>query len=97
MYWYIRIGNDQFFIPKPFEVGAIATVAERGLEQMVNDSKDGKLFIERMGHVVMDTFAFNPTPQMIKPMIDLYANKDSFTGRDIETMGMDSVSKINRK
>jgi hypothetical protein len=34
---------------------------------------------------------------MIKPMIDLYANKNSFTGRDIETMGMDRLSKINRK
>ena len=50
-----------------------------------------------MWHVLMDTFAFNPTPQMIKPMIDLYANKNSFTGRDIETMGMDRLSKINRK
>jgi len=64
---------------------------------MVGDTKDGAVFGERMWHVFMDTFSFNPTPQMVKPMIDLYANKNSFTGRDIETMGMDRLSKINRK
>lgn len=96
MYWYVRVGDSAYFIPKPFEIGAIATVAERGLEQMVDDTKDGKLFLERMGHVVTDTFAFNPVPQMFKPVLDVYANKSSFTGRDIETMGMDRLSKVNR-
>ncbi|WP_271270479.1 LPD38 domain-containing protein [Aliamphritea hakodatensis] len=96
MYWFVRVGDSAYFIPKPFEIGAIATVAERGLEQMVDDTKDGKLFLERMGHVVTDTFAFNPVPQMFKPVLDVYANKSSFTGRDIETMGMDRLSKVNR-
>jgi hypothetical protein len=47
--------------------------------------------------MLMDTFAMNPTPQMIKPMIDIYANKDSFTGREIESAGMEKLSKAERQ
>jgi hypothetical protein len=44
----------------------------------------------------MDTFSLNPTPQMVKPLIDLYANKDSFTGAPIESGGMQNLSKQER-
>lgn len=43
-YWFIRIGENAFFLPKPFEVGAIATVAERTLQQAMDDKATGKLF-----------------------------------------------------
>ena len=33
----------------------------------------------------------NPIPQLVKPILDVYANKDSFTGRPIETMGMEKM------
>jgi hypothetical protein len=38
----------------------------------------------------------NPTSQLVKPMIDLYANKDSFSGRDIETQGMERMRPEDR-
>ena len=96
MYWYFRIGDHQFFIPKPFELGAITTIAERALEQLLDDTKDGKLFAERMGHIFLDTFAFNPTPQIVKPLVDIYSNKNSFTGRQIESQSMARLSKTHR-
>lgn len=96
-YWYIRVGEHQFFIPKPFEVGAIATVAERSVEQMVDDEATGKLFMERIAHMLTDTFAFNPTPQAVAPLVDLRANKDSFTGRPIEGQADQRLSKNLRK
>jgi len=43
-----------------------------------------------------DTFALNPTPQMVKPLLDLYANKDSFTGAPIESAGLERLSKQER-
>ncbi|WP_027854707.1 LPD38 domain-containing protein [Marinobacterium litorale] len=95
-YWHFWIGDAHFTIPKPFEIGAIATMAERSLEQAVDDTKDGKLFAERLGHILTDTFAFNPIPQIAKPMFDLYANKDSFTQRDIESLSMLRLSPENR-
>lgn len=92
-YWFFRIGNNAFFLPKPFEVGAIATMAERIAQQFMDDKATGKLFKDRMWEMLMQTFAFNPTPQLFQPMIDVYSNKDAFTGRDIETMGMERLSK----
>lgn len=91
-YWFIRIGENAFFLPKPFEVGAIATIAERTLQQAMDDKATGKLFRERMWGMLMQTFAFNPTPQMFQPLIDVYSNKDAFTGRDIESAGMERMS-----
>jgi hypothetical protein len=44
----------------------------------------------------MDTFALNPIPQMVKPMIDLYSNKDSFTGAPIVSAGMERLSAQER-
>lgn len=91
-YWFFRIGNDAFFLPKPFEVGAIATLAERTLQQAIDDKATGKLFRERFTNMLMQTFAFSPVPQMFQPFLDVYANKDAFTGRDIETPGMERLS-----
>lgn len=95
-YFHIKIGDAFYKIPKPFEVGALATLSERLLEQIVDDKVNGAKFGERFGHMMLQTFAFNPLPQMVKPMVDLYANKNSFTGRDIESMGMRNVSPENR-
>jgi hypothetical protein len=38
----------------------------------------------------------NPIPQMVKPVLDVYANKDSFTGRPIETMSMERLQSDYR-
>jgi hypothetical protein len=38
----------------------------------------------------------NPVPQLFKPLIELYANTDSFTERAIETTGMEKLRKADR-
>jgi len=96
-YWFVRFGDQAYFIPKPFEVGAIATMAERITEQFVDDEATGKLFRERMWHMLTDTFAFSPVPQAVQPALDVYANYDAFTQRPIESMGMDRLSPELRK
>jgi hypothetical protein len=40
--------------------------------------------------------SLNPVPQVLGPLIDVYANYDSFTDRPIETMGMENLSKGQR-
>ena len=95
-FWWFKIGETQFRIPKPFEIGAFGTIAERTYEQIADDSVEGKVFGERLNHILMDTFSLNPMPQMIKPLIDLYANKDSFTSAPIESAGMERLSKQER-
>lgn len=96
LFWWFKIGDKAYRIPKPFEVGAIGTLAERTLEQIVDEGATGKLFAERLLQMLSDTFALNPTPQLVKPLIDVYANVDSFTGRAIESPGMERLSKPER-
>jgi predicted nucleotidyltransferase len=97
-YWWFKVGGTAYRIPKPFEVGAMGTIAERGLDTLLNgmDKPSRELFIERMWAMITQTFSMNPIPQLFKPMIDLYANTDSFTGRPIETPGMENLSKSER-
>lgn len=95
-FWWFKIGDTAFRIPKPFEIGALGTIAERTLEQISDENTEGKVFADRLNHILMDTFSLNPTPQMVKPLIDLYANKDSFTGAPIESGGMQNLSKQAR-
>ncbi len=84
-YWWFKIGGTAYRIPKPFEVGAIGTLAERTAELMMSDEMTGERFRQRLAHMVSQTFSFDPMPQAFKPLIDIYSNKDSFTGRAIES------------
>ena len=83
-------------IPKPFEIGAFGTLAERTAEQIFDKDAEGRVFEQSLKRMLTDTFAINPMPQMFKPLVDLYANKDSFTGAPIETAGMERLSKAER-
>jgi len=98
-FWWIKLpGMDYALrIPKPFEMGAIGTLIERTLEQIFDSGAEGKQFTDSLFRTLSNTFALNPTPQMIKPMLDLYANKDSFTGAPIESAGLEKLSKQERK
>jgi hypothetical protein len=97
-FWWFKLpGMDQAFrIPKPFELGAFGTIAERVAEQIFSEGAEGKQIEESMKRMLGDTFSLNPTPQIIKPLLDLYANKDSFTGAPIESSGMERLSKQER-
>ena len=97
-FWWFKLpGMDNAIrIPKPFEIGAFGTMVERVAEQIFDKGVEGKVFRESLSRMLVDTFAINPTPQVFKPLVDLYANKDSFTGAPIETAGMERLSKEQR-
>ncbi len=97
-FWWIKLpGMDSALrVPKPFEIGAFGTLAERLTEQMIDKGAEGRVFEQSLKRMLTDTFAINPMPQVFKPLVDLYANKDSFTGAPIETAGMERLSKAER-
>jgi hypothetical protein len=95
-FWWFKVGDTAYRLPKPFEIGALGTIAERSLEQIRDENAEGKVFYDRMRSIIVDTLSLNPTPQFVKPLIDIYANKDSFTGAPIETSGMERLSKQER-
>jgi hypothetical protein len=95
-YWWFKFGGVAFRIPKPFEIGAIGTLAERSAELFFDNEMTGRRYMERVGHLVGYQLSMNPMPQIFKPILDVYANRDSFTGRPIETMGMDRLRPEDR-
>lgn len=98
-FWWFKLpGMDVAYrVPKPFEIGAFGTLVERTLEQIFDSGAEGKQFTDSLSRTLWDTFAMNPTPQMIKPLLDIYANKDSFTGAPIESAGLERLSKQERQ
>jgi hypothetical protein len=97
-FWWFKVGGKAIRIPKPFEIGAMASIAERGLDMILEgmDEKSRDRFAKRLYHIVMDNLSMNPVPQLVKPALDLYANKDPFRLRAIETPGMEKLSKSER-
>ena len=79
-------------IPTPFEVGVLfKTVPERILEYTFGDDT-GKDFAKSMGHAMLSTFAFNPIPQTVKPIIEVATNRNFFTMRPMIGQGMEDIA-----
>jgi hypothetical protein len=97
-FWWSKVPGTDYAIriPKPFEIGALATLAERTVEQMVDAGVEGKRFGDSLSRMVWQTFSMNPVPQAFKPLVDIYANKNYFTNAPIETAGMERLSKQER-
>jgi hypothetical protein len=91
-YWWFKFGGQAFRVPKPFEIGAIGTLAERSAELLFDDEMSGTQFRARIMDLLSSNLAMNPIPQLVKPMMDVYANKDAFSGRPIETMSMERLA-----
>jgi len=95
-YWWFKVDGIAYRIPKPFEIGAMATLAERTAELFLNDEMTGKQFGSFLLDTVGNTFAMNPVPQAVKPAMELWANKNMFTKQDIESAGMSKLAKSER-
>lgn len=88
--------EDMYRIPRPFEVGAIAYMTEQMTKTFLDENEDVEDLASALKHTFSDTFAMNIVPQAFKPIVELYANKNMFTGRDIETTAMKRFSKKER-
>ncbi len=82
---YIAAGDTVIALPRVFELGS----AFGAIPALVLDAirqQDGSELADGLGQIALGTFFFNPIPQFAKPIVELYFNKDMFTGRDIETL-----------
>lgn len=91
-YWWFKFGGTAFRIPKPFEIGAIASLAERGVQMFIDPQMTGSRLSKSVLGLVSSNLSMNPVPQLVKPLLDIYSNTDSFTGRPIQTMGMEKLA-----
>lgn len=82
--WHFFIGDQHFRIPKPFEIGVMfGTIPERMVRAMGGKDTGAQLG-KAVARAIGDTFALNPTPQIVKPLVESYFNYDSFRGGPIE-------------
>jgi len=92
-FWFKIPGTKHIVrVPKPFEMGAVASVIERFTEQIVDSEAEGKVFGARLLAILHDNLAINPIPQVVRPLYDIARNKDGFTDRPIESTGKERLS-----
>ncbi|MEA9441470.1 LPD38 domain-containing protein [Aeromonas caviae] len=82
--WHFFVGDQHFRIPKPFEIGVLfGTIPERMVRAM-GDKDTGAQFGKAVARAIGDTFALNPTPQIVKPLVEAAFNYDTFRGGPID-------------
>ena len=95
-YWPIKIPGTEgawFFLPKPFEIGAIASIAQRTVQLFVDDTADPAFFAKRTQEILTDQLAFDWRFQVFKPVLEVATNYDSFRDARIESLGWEIQGK----
>ena len=91
---YEKVGNDIFYIgdykvriPRAFEVGAIfGTMPVLTIDAI--RQQDGDELAAGMVSILTNTFAFNPIPQGIKPVIEVATNTNFFKGGELANVAI---------
>jgi hypothetical protein len=82
---YVKVGDTVVALPRAYEVGELFG----GLPTLVMDSirkENGSDVARGLGEFLYKTFVIEPVPQAFKPILELYANKNMFTGLPIENL-----------
>lgn len=98
-YWWIRVpGTDHaLYIPKPFELGALGSVAERGTElALAGDDYQLADFAGTLRSILSSQLSMNPIPQAVRPAMEAAFNWNSFQGRPIDSMGQERLPAEDR-
>ncbi|TAJ20771.1 MAG: hypothetical protein EPO47_05095 [Rugosibacter sp.] len=92
--WHFFVGENHFRYPKIWEIGALASGAERSVEKIMaaDPTGLGKDFARILGA----TFNVNLMPQILAPLAEQAMNRNSFTKAPIETPGMENVQPFLR-
>jgi len=80
-------------IPIPFEVGVLFKVVPERMLEYAFGSDTGKDMADSFKRSLISTFAFNPIPQTVLPLVEARTNYSFFTMRPIVGQGMENVAK----
>ena len=92
--WHFFVGDQHFRYPKIWEIGAVASVAERTTERLMQDDPAG--LGKDFARIVGNTFSLNFMPQIVAPLAEQATNRNPFTKAPIETPGMENVQPFLR-
>jgi hypothetical protein len=87
--WVIPTGDGKiFYIPKPFELAIVSNAVERGLEFATGDSTA----IDRFKRGLAMTLVPPTAPPAIQSVVEVAANFDFFTGREVVPSHMQALA-----
>lgn len=96
-YWHFFVqvdGKEEHFrYPKIWEVGALASVAERSVAAL-NDQEPE--YGKAVGRILGNLFNLNMMPQVVAPLYEQAMNRNGFTKAPIETPGMENMQPFLR-
>lgn len=96
-YWCVKLGDKMLYLPKPFEVGALGSVAERSAEfAIAGTDYRASDFANSLLSIAVDQLAMNPIPQAIRPALEAGFNYDTWRGRPIDTAGQERLPASQR-
>ena len=82
---YVKVGDTVIALPRAYELGelfgALPTLALDSIRK-----QDGNDIASGVAEFMKKTFLFEPLPQFVKPVAELVANKNFFTGQPIENL-----------
>jgi hypothetical protein len=78
-------------IPIPFEVGVLFKVIPERVAEYLFGNDTGEDLKKSMLRAAVSTFAFNPIPQTVKPVLEAVVDYNMFTMRPILGQGMKDV------
>lgn len=78
-------------IPIPFEVGVLFKTIPERLAAYTFGNDTGQDLRDAIKRNMVSTFAFNPIPQTVKPLVEAAFNINTFTWRPIVSEGMQDV------
>lgn len=93
-YWHFFVGEQHFMWPKIWEVGSVASLAERTVEKVIAEDPAG--LGKDFARVISNTFHLNLMPQIVAPLVEQATNTNSFTKGKIETPGMENIQPFLR-
>ncbi len=93
-HWHFFVGDQHFRYPRIWEVGSVASLAERTVEKLMAADPQG--LGKDFARIVGNTFSLNLMPQILAPIYEQGANRNSFTKAPIETPGMENVQPFMR-
>jgi hypothetical protein len=76
-------------IPIPFEVGLLFKTLPERIMRLSDGTDTFRDARQSAARAVTSTLAFNPIPQAVLPIAEIYANYDTFTGRSVIPPYMD--------
>ncbi len=96
-YWHFFVpvdGREEHFrYPKIWEVGALASVAERTVAELNGQEPE---FGKATGRILTNLFNLNMMPQVVAPLYEQATNRNGFTNAPIETPGMENMQPFLR-